>query len=231
MINDNKNKKIKKKQLVFCLIFLITFLVPCMFSRCYGVDETSTNNEILESQIEALNLSSFISEGEKYTKDIFPEVNIQNLFNHSITGNIDNTGILNGVLNSFITEIRSTINILATVLIIIIIHSILKAISENISNEGVSQVAYFIQYILIVAVVMSNFTQIINSMREAIFNLIFFCNTLIPILIALITVTRKYCNKYNARACNYFLNCIYWKYCCKYNSTNTIHIYSSINNF
>ena len=196
-------KKIFKK--IFILFILI---IICAFPKTYATDE------ILESQMEALNLSSFVQEGKQYTKEVFPEVDLQKFFYSSLSGSIDNSGIFSGVLNSFTNEIKSTIKTLALVLIIIIIHSILKAISENVSNEGVSEIAYYIQYILIVTVVMSNFAQIIYVVRESITNLILFINTLIPLLIALITVSRKCCNKLNARTNNYSNDCIYWK--CNY---------------
>ena len=219
---------IKKTTYIFLLVILIMFLISSNYFKTYGSNET---NSILESQMEALNLSSFIKEGEKYTKDVFPEVNLRNFFNLSISGNIDNSGVLNGILNTFTSEIRSTTKTLATVLIIIVIHSILKAISENVENKGVSQVAYYVQYILIIAVVMGNFTDIINTVYKSITNLILFINMLIPILLALVTVTRKCCNKYNVRTNNYTYSSFYWKYNNKRNTSNPFYLYSYIYNF
>ena len=170
---------IKKVLIIFILILIIT--TPYSYST----------NEIIESQMEALNLSSFIAEGKNYTKDVFPEIDLQNFFNSALSGNIDNTNIIKGVLSVFLNEVLSTIKILGTILIIIVIHSILRTISENVSNEGVSQIAYFIQYILIVTIVMSNFSSIISNVKESINNLVGLINTLVPILLALITASRK----------------------------------------
>ena len=69
------------------------------------------------------------------------------------------------------------------------IHSILKSISEGLENKSISQVAYYVQYILIVTLIMSNFADIINMVKDSINNLVGFCNTLIPILITLIMTT------------------------------------------
>ena len=182
----NGEQMIKKITIIFILIII------CAFPKSIATDE------ILESQMEALNLSSFIQEGKKYTKNVFPEIDLQNFLYSSLSGNVDNTSIFNGIFKTFINELKSTITTLGIVLIIIIIHSILKSISENISNESISQITYYIQYILIVTVIMSNFSIIIYTVKEAIINLVSFINTLIPILIALITVSRKCCNKHNA---------------------------------
>ena len=39
------------------------------------------------------------------------------------------------------------------------IHSILKSISEGLENKSISQITYYVQYILIVTLVMSNFRR------------------------------------------------------------------------
>lgn len=48
-------------------------------------------------------------------------------------------------------------------------------------------IAYYIEYVLIVTLVMTNFSEIINMVRDTINNLVGFMNSLIPILLALIT--------------------------------------------
>ena len=71
----------------------------------------------------------------------------------------------------------------------IIIHSILKAISENLGNENVSKIAYYIEYILIVTLIMTNFSTIITEMKEAVQNLTSFANSLIPLMMTLMITT------------------------------------------
>lgn len=170
------------KRIIIIFILIMIFII----SNSYATDE------IIESQMEALDLSSFISQGKEYTKEVFPEIDLQEFLNSSLSGNIDNNNIFKGVLSIFSNEIFSTIKILGSILVIIIIHSILKSISENVSNEGVLQVAYYVQYILIVTVIMSNFSEILNTVKDSIYNLTGFINTLVPILLALVTATRKY---------------------------------------
>lgn len=68
-------------------------------------------------------------------------------------------------------------------------HSILKSIGENLGNDSTSQIAYFIEYILIITIIMSNFANIITSIQNTISNLVGFMNSLVPILIALIVAT------------------------------------------
>lgn len=196
---------IKKFTIIFILIY---FILP---SNIYSTDE------IISSQMEALNISSFIDEGEKYTEDVFPDMNLKDLLNSAINGEIDNEGIYKGILSLFGDEIVSSISLLGSILIIIIIHSLLKSFTENLSNnEGIGQIAYYVEYILIVTLIMANFSNIINMIKESISNLVGFVNCLVPILLALMSATRKYCISYFSTTINNICSCFY----CKYNNIN-----------
>jgi len=70
-----------------------------------------------------------------------------------------------------------------------LIHSILKSISESLENNNISKLIYYVQYILIVTVIMSNFTDIIKLVQDTTGNLIGFMNTLVPLLITLMMYT------------------------------------------
>lgn len=78
---------------------------------------------------------------------------------------------------------------LISILIIIIIHSILKSISESLENDNISKLIYYVQYIAIVTIIMGNFSDIINLVKETCINLIGLMNTLIPVLISLMIYT------------------------------------------
>ncbi len=78
---------------------------------------------------------------------------------------------------------------LASILVIIVIHSILKNLSEGLENKGIAQVTYYVQYILIVTLIMTNFVQILDIVKESIQNLVGFMNSLIPIMITLMITT------------------------------------------
>lgn len=144
---------------------------------------------IIDDQMEALNLGSFISEGEKYTEEVFPEINIQDLIQQSLNGKIDNGIIYNAIIKILGNEVVSGITMLGSILVIIVIHSILKSIGENLGNDGTAQIAYFIEYILITTIIIANFANVIVIIQETISNLVGFMNTLVPILIALIMAT------------------------------------------
>ena len=77
-------------------------------------------------------------------------------------------------------------------MVVIIISSVLRSISEELENKGISQITYYITYILIVTIIMKNFSDIITMVKDSIESLVGFTNSLIPILITLMITTRKY---------------------------------------
>ena len=74
-------------------------------------------------------------------------------------------------------------------MVIIIIHSILKSISDSLENDNISKLIYYVQYIAIVTIIMGNFSDIINLVKETSTNLVGFMNTLIPVLVSLMLYT------------------------------------------
>lgn len=146
-------------------------------------------DEIIESQLDALNLSSFIEEGEKYTKDIFKDIDMEEVLKSAISGNINTKNMYSSILKLLGSEIASSVTIIGGILAIIVIHAILKSIAENIGNNNISQVAYYVEYILIVTLVMTSFTNVIDMVKNTITNLVGYINILIPLLLALVMTT------------------------------------------
>ena len=162
------------------ILFFIIILLP---------GTVQATNQLIESQLDALNLSSFIEEGEKYTKDIFEDVDIEKLLKSAISGNINTKTLYSSILSLLGDEIASSITIIGGILAIIVIHAILKNIGENIGNNSISQVAYYVEYILIVTLVMTSFTNVIDMVKTTITNLVGYINILIPLLLALVMTT------------------------------------------
>ena len=162
------------------ILVLLLILIP---------NSSIATEQIIDDQMEALNLSSFITEGEKYTEETFPDLNVEDLITNSLTGQIDNSILYKALLKLLGKEVVSSITMLGSILVIIVLHSILKSIGENLGNDSVSKIAYFIEYILIITIIMSNFATIITTIQNTISNLVGFMNTLVPILIALVIAT------------------------------------------
>ena len=89
-------------------IFVIFLYLICIISK----PVVATENEILSSQQEELNISEFINETKKYTKNVLTDIDIGDMFNSALVGKIDNQKILSKILNIFGKEIKEAITIL-----------------------------------------------------------------------------------------------------------------------
>lgn len=168
--------------ILFLIIILLTY--P---SNSFSTDTDKT--DIISSQKESVDIGKFINEAEKYTKEVFKDTDIEGLLNTAISGNIDNQSLVKNILGLFGKETMVSIRTIASIMIVIIIHSILKSISEGLENKSIGQISYYIQYILIVTLIISNFAEIITMVKDSVINLVSFSNTLIPILITLVLTT------------------------------------------
>lgn len=169
----------RKKAVI--LIFILVLMVPN-----YVVAET---DEIMTSTQERFNINGFLKESEEYTGDFFENIDLKNMFNEAVQGKINNQTIYKKIIKIFGQEVSSSLKILISILVIIVIHGILKSITDSLDNSNVSQIIYFVQYILIVTLIMSNFTEIIKLVKETASNLVGFINVLIPLLLTLMVYT------------------------------------------
>lgn len=168
------------------IVMIITFIAVLISSNISYAD---TQDELLKSQQDSLNISSFLKEVEKYTSSIYEDINVKEMFNLALTGKIDNEKLFKSILNILGKEVIGSVRILGSIIVIIVIHSILKSISEGLENKSISQITYYVQYILIVTLIMTNFSQVITMIKESVQNLVGFIDMLIPILLTLIITT------------------------------------------
>lgn len=169
-----------KKIIIFIIINLI------ISGNCYAT------NDLLQEQVDDLDIYGVIEESNKYTEEVYEDIDMKDILNSAISGNIDNNLILKAITHILGDELKNSINLIGSILIIIVIHSIIKSITEGLDNDGIGKITYYVQYILIITITMTNFIQIISSVKESVNNLLAFINSLIPILISLMLATRKY---------------------------------------
>lgn len=178
--------KPKIKKIILILIIFTSFISTNIINnKCYATD----TNDIINVQKDTLNISDFISEAQEYTKESMPDIDLNTLLSNAISGKIDNFSLMKLFWSLLGKEILNSLSVISSIIVILVIHGILKSITDGLGNKSVAQIAYYVQYILIVTLVMSNFAEIITMVKEAIQNLVGFINSLVPILITLLITT------------------------------------------
>lgn len=97
-------KKRKTKIIKLLILIILFFLIQ--------PPVCATQEEILQTQSETLNIKEFVSKANQYTKDVFNDIDAENLLNDAITGKIDNQTIFKKILNLFGKEVKETIKII-----------------------------------------------------------------------------------------------------------------------
>lgn len=164
------------------LITIFAILI-CIFST--SISKADTEDDVINSQMDSFNISNFIDEANKYSNDILKDIDIQDLLNNAIKGELDTNQLLKNIFPLLGTEIKESLKVMGSILIIVLIHSVLKSISDNLNNKSVAQITYYVQYILIATVIMTNFSSIITLTKEAVGNMISFIQLLFPLLMTL----------------------------------------------
>ena len=170
--------KIQKK-IILIIVIAIIFIPKTV----------KAEDNTIATQKETFGINSFIENSKQYTGEFFADADISEILNSAISGKVDNSKIYKKILNILGTEVQTGIKSLLSILAIIIIHSILKSISESLENDSISKLIYYVQYIAIVTIIMSNFSDVINLVKQTSNNLIGFMNTLIPVLVSLMLYT------------------------------------------
>ena len=176
-----------KKIFKIIILTLIIILTINTYSKANQNEEDV--EETIKEQKETFGINSFIENAKEYTGEFFEDIDISGILDSAISGEVDNSSIYQKILNLFGDELKTGIKTLLSILVIIIIHSILKSVSENLENDTISTIIYYVQYIAIVTIIMSNFTDIVQMVRDTANNLVGFMNCLVPILLSLMIYT------------------------------------------
>lgn len=156
---------------------------------CLSPVSNADNAETLKEQQEEFGITDFIQDAQEYSGEFFEETDIDTILKNALKGEVDNSSLGKRILSLLGKEVLSGIRAVLTILVIVMIHSILKSVSESLENENIAKLIYYVQYILIVTVVMTNFSEIITMVRETCTNLVGFMSLLVPLLISLMLYT------------------------------------------
>ena len=171
------------KKIIYILIFfilLLHFIMPTVLAE---------EEETLKEQQEEFGISEFIKQAKEYSGEFFEDIDMNEILESAIKGEVNNQTLFKKVLSLFGGELVDGLTVLGSILAIVVIHSILKSVSESLENDTISKLIYYVQYILIITIVMMNFSDIVQIVKDSCNNLIGFMNILIPLLISLMIYT------------------------------------------
>ena len=180
-----------KKFIYFFIMFILilNFTMPNSMANEESNENTKDTNETLEQQQKEFGISDFIEQADEYSGEFFEDIDMNEILKNAIKGEVDNQTLFEKLRTLLVGELVNGLTALGSILAIVVIHSILKSVSESLENDTISKLIYYVQYILIVIIVMMNFSDIVQVVKDTCNNVIGFMNILIPLLISLIIYT------------------------------------------
>lgn len=177
----------KQKKNYGVILFLVFYVLSLFFGNPSYV--YAGNEETILEQQEEFGIQDFLKNSKQYMGEFFEDIKVEDVLKDAIKGEVDNNTIGKKILQMLGSEVLVSIKAIGSILVIILIHSILKSISESLENEGISKLIYYAQYILIITIILANFSDIVKMVQDTTTNLVAFMNMLVPLLITLMVST------------------------------------------
>ena len=67
---------------ILLIVLLLLYFIP---NLVYATEESLSQEDIIKSQQESLDINSFIEEADKYTEDVYQDIDMGELFSSAIT--------------------------------------------------------------------------------------------------------------------------------------------------
>lgn len=176
-----------KKLIILIVIFIILFQKFVLASEIF--DKT------LEEQQELIDVNKFEKIMEKMVSEeneqIIQKFDIKKSLKDLSTGNaqFDIKKIFNNVIKFFFKEVYSNYIIIVKIVILSLLCALLQNLKSAFGRDGVGEIAFYACYILIAAILISNFAMALNMGKIVIYNLVGFMQIFIPTIFAMLMVT------------------------------------------
>lgn len=156
---------------IFVIVIILIFTMPISF----GTD---------------INLTDFSDEMKKYSNDFFPELGDESFLASVMSGDVSvSENLFQKVINIFFNEFKSNISLVVKIVGIAILCSVLKNIQSSFGESGTSEIAFYVCYILVVLLIVTSFSNVIDLCRDTISNISNLMKLLVPLIISLIVAT------------------------------------------
>lgn len=101
-------------------------------------------------------------------------------------GNLSVSTVLSAVVSLFFREVKTVLALAFSLIVIGIICSLFKNIQTAFANEGVSQIAFYACYSLLIIILAKSFMVSLSLAKDVIYQITNFMDTLLPILAAML---------------------------------------------
>lgn len=174
---------------VLTLILGITYISSISENEVYAEENTGVtlvNDEETESKLNSLyDYINTMKSDVELMNDLDTVSYIQNYIKTG-EGNLSVSKVLSAVVNLFFKEVKTVLSLAFSIIVIGIICSLFKNIQSSFSSEGISQVAFFACYAILIILLTKTFLVSLALAKDVIIQVTTFMDKVLPILVVML---------------------------------------------
>lgn len=174
---------------VLTLILGITYISSISENEVYAEENTGVtlvNDEETESKLNSLyDYINTMKSDVELMNDLDTVSYIQNYIKTG-EGNLSVSKVLSAVVSLFFKEVKTVLSLAFSIIVIGIICSLFKNIQSSFSSEGISQVAFFACYAILIILLTKTFLVSLSLAKDVIIQVTTFMDKVLPILVVML---------------------------------------------
>ena len=181
------NKKIKRifLSLIFSIILFSFGSVTNISFAEYNITSVLGNDEI-QSDVDSLyNYINTMKSDIELMNELDP-VSYIKAYMEDGKGNISLSKIGGAVVSLLLKEVKSVLGLSFSIIAIGIISALLKSLQETFNSEGISEVAFYACYALMIVILTKTFLISLDMAKDVITNVVEFMSKLLPVLVLML---------------------------------------------
>ncbi|MEN8075630.1 stage III sporulation protein AE [Clostridioides difficile] len=183
------------KNYILKIIFsFIVISVLSFFGFSLGIERnvyaeeniTVTNDEEVELKLNSLyDYINTMKSDVELVNELDPITYIQSYIENG-EGNISISKVLSAVVSLFFREVKTVLSLAFSIIVIGIICSLFKNIQSSFSSEGISQVAFYACYAILIILLSKTFIISISLAKDVIIQITDFMDKVLPVLVIML---------------------------------------------
>lgn len=172
------------------IILLVLFIIPNIGYANDSVEDEINYNFLIE-QYNSLNIDEIertIRDQDTNEESFFSNFNFREYVTSLLKGEntIDSRDILKTIGKIFFNEVYENVPILIQILSITIICAVLTNIQSSFDSTTVSELAYYVSYLLVITLVIKSFNPVMELSRFTVNSMVKFMEIILPTLLTLL---------------------------------------------
>ena len=188
IVGGNMKKIMFKSFIGFVIIALLYVFNPALALSTSAEDGASaiTSGEEIDNRLN--NLYDYINTMKsdiELVNELDPISYVENYIQTG-EGNISFSKVISSIVSLFFKEVKTVLSLAFSIVVIGIICSLLKNIQSAFSSEGVSQIAFYACYALLIIILSKTFLISLNLAKDVIVEVTNFMAKVLPVLVIML---------------------------------------------